>query len=144
MSRYFSTALRSEHFRKCAEPPEVGQERASLCTQTHYRLAKRPGRLREGASTKLLISESSEGTGEHIGAPDLNPAPALLCYCDRGANRGIFKKLNGHASRQTDAAVRRGEGRNVALVHCVSSPKEHRVRHSRAIEMAPFRTDIFS
>src|SRR5437879_9244585 len=107
---------------------------------------------------RMLISESSEANWEHvnqgpipavgiawrpyIGWPDLNPAP-LLCYCDRGANRSIFKKSYGHLSRQTNATVRRGKGWNIALVHRVSPSKEHRIRHSRAIEMAPLRTGIF-
>jgi hypothetical protein len=68
----------------------------------------------------------------------------LLGYGDRRSDRSMFEKQYRHSSRQTDATVRRREWWDIALMHRVTASEEHRVRHSRAIEMGPFRLAVFS
>src|SRR6476620_9987962 len=68
----------------------------------------------------------------------------LLGYSDRSSDGSILEKTSRNSSRQTDATVGRGEWRDIALMHCVTASEEHRIRHSRAIEMGSFRLAILS
>src|SRR5215831_11334777 len=69
---------------------------------------------------------------------------SLFSYIDRSSDGSILEKPYRHLSRQTDATVRRGKGRDVSLMHCITASKEHRIGHSRAIEMTSFRTAVLS
>src|SRR6476660_9049549 len=68
----------------------------------------------------------------------------LLGYSDRCPDGSILEKTSGDSSRQTDATVGRGEWRDIPLMHCVTASEEHRIRHSRAIEMGSFRLAVLS
>ena len=69
---------------------------------------------------------------------------ALLCDRHRRPYVSVFEKRFCHSSRQTNATMRGGKGWNIALVHRVAAPKEHRIRHPGAIEMRASRLGIFS
>jgi hypothetical protein len=78
---------------------------------------------------------------------DAGPAicrESLFGYRHRSSGRSVFEKPDGHLSRQTDATVRRGKRRDVALMHRVTASEKHGIRHSRAIEMRSFRTAVLS
>ena len=68
----------------------------------------------------------------------------LLGYLDRSSDGSILEKPCRHSSRQTDAAVGRGEWRDVALMHGVTASEEHRIGHSRTIEMGSFGLPVLS
>src|SRR6266404_3794845 len=59
---------------------------------------------------------------------------ALLCYRHRRSYGCVFEKRFCHSSRQTNATMRRGKGRNIALMHRVAAPEKHGIRHSGAIK----------
>jgi hypothetical protein len=56
----------------------------------------------------------------------------------------MFEKQCCHSSGQTDATMGRREWRDVALMHRVTASEEHRIRHSRAIEMGSFWLTVLS
>src|SRR5437660_10542291 len=68
---------------------------------------------------------------------------ALFCDGYRSSYGCVFEKRFCHSSRQTNATMRRGKGRNIALVHRVPPPEQHRIRHSRAIKLRASRLAIF-
>ena len=71
----------------------------------------------------------------------------LLVYGGAADGERVVRLLQGcvYWSLQSEArAFGRGEWRNIALMHRVTASEEHGIRHSRAIEMAPFRTSILS
>src|SRR5205807_5032992 len=67
----------------------------------------------------------------------------FLFHDHRCSDRGAVVKLVRHPLRQTNTTVRRRERRYVALMHRVPAIEMHAVRHSRRIEMRPFRLTIF-
>ena len=68
----------------------------------------------------------------------------FLLHDYRCADRRVVEKRFRHFLRNTNAAVRRGVGRHVALVHRVTAAEEHRVWHPRAIIMRALRSRILA
>src|SRR6478735_12428839 len=69
----------------------------------------------------------------------IEPVTRLLGYRDRRSYGCVFEKLTCHSLWNANATVRRSKRWNISLVHGVTAPEEHRVRHPRAIEMGSFR-----
>jgi hypothetical protein len=59
----------------------------------------------------------------------------FLFHDYRRADRRVIEKRFRHFFRNTDAAVRSGVRRDVALMHRVAAAEEHRKRHPRAVVM---------
>ena len=117
-----------------------------------------------GATTSTVRALLCDGNGAHRSdAPYLFPRvlvgrtilctpfipftwrrATLLCYGHRRPYVSVFEKRSSHASRQANATMRGGKGRNVPLVHRVAAPEEHRIRHPGAIKMCASRLGIFS
>src|SRR3954462_10971825 len=65
----------------------------------------------------------------------LEPVTSLLAYRDRRSYGCVFEKLPCHSLWYANATVRCSKRWNISLVHRVTAPEEHRVRHPLAIEM---------
>ena len=68
----------------------------------------------------------------------------LLRYSDRRSYGCVFEKLTCHALWYANATMRCSKRWNISLVHRVTAPEEHRVRHPRAIEMGSFRLVVLT
>jgi len=60
------------------------------------------------------------------------------------ADRRVIEKRLRHFARDTNAAVRRGVGRDIALMHGVTTAEEHRKRHPCAVIMRARRSRILA
>ena len=74
-----------------------------------------------------------------------NPRYLSYSVTFTGVPTGAFSKnLLAILSRQTNATVRRGKGRHIALMHRVAASEKHGIRHLRTVEMRPCGTPILS
>jgi hypothetical protein len=69
---------------------------------------------------------------------------AFLLHDHRRTGGRVIEKGLRHFFRDPNATMRRGVGRDVALVHRVTATEEHRVRHPRAVVMSPLRLGILA
>jgi hypothetical protein len=90
------------------------------------------------------IKHVAGGSPDYIGLIRVGSIIKLLGYSDRRSHGGVFKELTCHSLWYANATVRGSKRWNISLVHCVTAPEEHRVRHPRAIEMGSFRLVVLT
>lgn len=72
-------------------------------------------------------------------------AARLISFHDyRRIVRRILKEVSRHSRRQADAAVRSPEAWDIAGVHPIAAVESHKIWHTGAVKMSPWRLCVFA